>query len=140
MDVVDRAIQWVDIPDMIEAASLLTTLLGHNTIGGVILADMTEQELLRDAIGLGHQVDEAFIIDMQVLAKIGAEDFAGLFGEGNEIGESGRHSGHILAGLGEKGKEKPENTPKTPREPRAPRARRHLRGIPPKERGVNTGN
>ena len=66
--------------------------------------DVTEQELLRLAVGFADQVDHAFVVNLQVLTEAGAQDIACLAGEGDEFGEGGRHGGGILAGMREEGK------------------------------------
>ena len=70
-----------------------------------MLADVVEQELLGLVVGFTHQVDHAFLIDVQELAKAGAQDISRLPGEGDEVSEGRRHSKPILAGLQEEGKE-----------------------------------
>ena len=91
MDVVDRAVQRVDVPGVVGSTGELTAFLGYDAIAREALADVAEQELLRLPVGFADQVDHALVVDLQVQAEVGAQDVPRLAGEGDEFGEGGRH-------------------------------------------------
>src|SRR5512139_3735748 len=109
MDVVNSSVQRIDVPHMVIGACLFPALFRNNVVIWKVLVDVAEQELLRTAVYVAHQVDVAFMVYLQMLAEAGAKNLARLAGEGDQVSEGRRHSGLILAWSGANGKKGVKN-------------------------------
>ncbi len=83
--VVDRAIERVDEPHMVFQAVRFPGFFGQDGVPGMACADLVQDECFGLVVDLGHQVDDAFVVDLVLVGIAAAQDHTSLAGQGFNI-------------------------------------------------------
>jgi hypothetical protein len=77
VSIVERAIQRIDVPDLLLRARQLTAFLGDDAVAGKTLPDLSYQVIFGAVIGFRNEVNLAFLLYLQILPRTLAQDSPG---------------------------------------------------------------
>ena len=92
MGKVGRAIEGIDIPAVVGVGTAASAFFADNAVFRPAGAQALDDQLLRSAVGLGHQINVAFVLDSDVAGEVAHEKRAGLAGNRFHLGQVLRHS------------------------------------------------
>ena len=90
MSIIDRAIERINVPDMIIVAMRDSAFFSDDMTAGPMLVDLRQQKIFGGAIHFSHKINRAFIIDLMFAVITGAQDGSSLTRQILYLAESGR--------------------------------------------------
>ena len=92
MGKVGGAVQGIDIPAIVGAGIAASALFADNAVFRPARAQALDDHLFRGAVGLGHQVYVAFVLDGDVAGEVAHQERPSLAGNRFHLWQVLRHS------------------------------------------------